>query len=324
MTLQQLKYAVEVANKSSISRAAKGLYISQPSLSNAIRDLENELNIHIFIRTNKGISLSNEGRIFLQSARHIVQEAESIENRYKGNQTQKYFSISAQHYAFVLRAFAVLMKQVADTDAEYDLHIREAEMMQVIDDVAASRSEIGIIYTGIYGEADTKRLINGKNLMLCELFTSEIYVLLNKKHPLSKKEKICVLELKNYPYVSFEQGELSSNYFYEDISCIHEHKKNIKVSDRSEMFFLMKQINAFTIGKRMLDPELHGRDLVAIPLDVKEVIKVSAIWQKNICLSPLAELFMEQVSLEIEKMKQKDEKLVIEKRYGKKRTAFEG
>jgi len=105
MTLQQLKYVIEVARSRSISKAAQALFISQPSLSNALKELEKEIGVKIFSRTNKGIHVTKEGSEFLGYARQVLEQAELLENRYYNNAApQHHFAVSAQHYAFAVSA----------------------------------------------------------------------------------------------------------------------------------------------------------------------------------------------------------------------------
>ena len=145
MTLQQLKYVVTVAETGTITEAAGKLYISQPSLTNAIHELEREMQIVIFNRTNKGISLSKEGDIFLGYARQVLEQAEILEDKYKGEGSgKKQFCVSTQHYSFAVNAFVDLIKKYGQE--EYDFSLRETQTYEIIEDVAKMRSEIGILF----------------------------------------------------------------------------------------------------------------------------------------------------------------------------------
>ena len=155
MTLQQLKYIVTVAQTGTITEAAGKLYISQPSLTNAIHELEKEMNITIFNRTNKGISVSKEGEEFLSYARQILDQAAILEDKYKGdNGGRKQYCISTQHYSFAVNAFVDLIKQFGQD--EYDFSLRETQTYEIIEDVARLRSEIGILFINDFNEAVIK------------------------------------------------------------------------------------------------------------------------------------------------------------------------
>ena len=151
MTLQQLKYAITVAETGTITEAANKLYISQPSLTNAIHELEKEMNIIIFNRTNKGISISKEGEDFLGYARQVLEQAAILEDKYKGdNGGKKKFCVSTQHYSFAVNAFVDLIKKFGQD--EYDFSLRETQTYEIIEDVARMRSEIGILFLNDFNE----------------------------------------------------------------------------------------------------------------------------------------------------------------------------
>lgn len=134
MTLQQLKYIVEIVNRGSMREAASRLYVSQPSLSAAVKELETELGFDIFIRSNKGISLSMQGSEFLGYARQVLEQAELLENRFLGKKpARRIFSVSAQHYAFAVNAFVSLIREYDAT--EYEFAIRETKTHEIVEDV---------------------------------------------------------------------------------------------------------------------------------------------------------------------------------------------
>ena len=209
MTLQQLRYVITVAQKGTISEAAKELFISQPSLTNAIRELEKEMNITIFNRTNKGVAVSTEGEQFLGYARQVLEQANLLESAYKTSVRDKQrFSVSTQHYAFVVNAFVDLIKELPQN--EYDFSIRETQTYEIIDDVATMKSEIGIIYLNAFNEAALTKIIKSKGLCFNELFIAKPHIFVTAEHPLANKESVTMEELADYPYLSFEQGNHNS------------------------------------------------------------------------------------------------------------------
>mgnify|MGYP000271990928 CR=1 FL=1 len=193
MTLQQLRYVITVAQKGTISEAAKELFISQPSLTNAIRELEKEMNITIFNRTNKGVAVSTEGEQFLGYARQVLEQANLLESAYKTSVRDKQrFSVSTQHYAFVVNAFVDLIKELPQN--EYDFSIRETQTYEIIDDVATMKSEIGIIYLNAFNEAALMKIIKSKGLCFNELFIAKPHIFVTAEHPLANKESVTMDE----------------------------------------------------------------------------------------------------------------------------------
>lgn len=167
MTLQQLKYAITVAETGTITEAANKLYISQPSLTNAIHELEKEMNIIIFNRTNKGISISKEGEDFLGYARQVLEQAAILEDKYKGNNGgKKKFCVSTQHYSFAVNAFVDLIKKFGQD--EYDFSLRETQTYEIIEDVAKMRSEIGILFLNDFNEKVITKILKSYDLELLE------------------------------------------------------------------------------------------------------------------------------------------------------------
>lgn len=224
LTLQQLKYVIEVANRGSINEAAKRLFISQPSLSNAIKDLEEEMQLEIFERSNKGISLSKEGVEFLSYARQVVEQAELLESRYlNAKPSPQHFSVSTQHYAFAVNAFVSLVREYGQE--EYELTLRETKTYEIIEDVKSLRSEIGILYLNEFNGKVINKLLKTANLQFISLFTAKPHIFISINNPLANQSIVTIDQLQNYPYLSFDQGEYNSFHFSEEILSTMTHKK---------------------------------------------------------------------------------------------------
>ena len=246
MTLQQLKYVITVAETGTITEAAKKLYISQPSLTNAIHDLEKEMNVEIFHRTNKGIDISKEGEDFLGYARQVLEQAAILEDKYKnGSGGKKQFCVSTQHYSFAVNAFVDLIQQYGQE--EYDFSLRETQTYEIIEDVAKMKSEIGILFLNEFNEKVLRKLMKANDLEFHPLFTARPHVFISRRHPLADHTIITNEELEAYPYLSFEQGEHNSFYFSEEIFSTTERKKNIRVRDRATLFNLLIGLNGYTV-----------------------------------------------------------------------------
>ncbi len=291
MTLQQLKYAIEIANCGSINIAAKKLFISQPSLSNAVRELETELNKTIFQRTNRGISVTVDGAEFLGYARQVIEQAELLEKRYLNvKPSAQHFSVSTQHYAFAINAFVDLIKEYGKD--EYEFSLKETKTYEIIDDVKNLRSEIGILYLNEFNSKVLNKLLKENNLKFTKLFVAKPHVFISVKNPLAKKNQVTLNDLEDYPYLSFEQGEFNSFHFSEEIQSTLSHRKSIRVSDRATLFNLLIGLNGYTISTGIISSDLNGNDIIPVPLDIEEDITVGWISHKSITLSQLGNVYI--------------------------------
>lgn len=292
MTLQQLRYAITVAETGTITEAAKKLYISQPSLTNAIHELEKEMNLVIFQRTNKGILLSGEGEEFLGYARQVLEQASILEDKYKGNGGgKKQFCVSTQHYSFAVNAFVDLIKEYGQE--EYDFSLRETQTYEIIEDVAHMRSEIGILFLNDFNETVLRKILKTNDLEFHELFVAKPHVFISRKHPLADRQVITNQELEAYPYLSFEQGEHNSFYFSEEIFSTSERKKNIRVRDRATLFNLLIGLNGYTVCSGVIDKKLNGKDIIAVPLQDEGDMRIGYITHRKAVPGGLAATYLE-------------------------------
>lgn len=292
MTLQQLKYVVAVADKGTISKASKELFVSQPSLTNAIRELEKEMNISIFNRTNKGTVVSQEGEKFLRYARQVLEQASLLESAFKGNVKQKKsFCVSTQHYSFAVNAFVDLIKEYGQD--EYDFSIRETQTYEIIEDVAHMRSEIGILFLNDFNEVVLHKILKSNDLKFHKLFVAKPHVFISRRHPLADHKVITNEELEAYPYLSFEQGEHNSFYFSEEIFSASERKKNIRVRDRATLFNLLIGLNGYTVCSGVIDKKLNGKDIIAVPLADESDMRIGYITHNKAVLSRIGTTYLE-------------------------------
>ncbi|BFT73838.1 MULTISPECIES: LysR family transcriptional regulator [Paenibacillus] len=299
-TLQQLKYVIEVANRRSINEAAKRLFITQPSLSNAIKDLEEEIQISIFERSNKGITLSKEGVEFLSYARQVVEQAELLESRYlNAKPSPQHFSVSTQHYAFAVNAFVSLIQEFGLD--EYEFALRETKTHEIIEDVQTLRSEIGILYLNEFNEKVINKMLKSANLQFNSLFKAKPHVFISVKNPLASQSIVTIEQLEEYPYLSFDQGEYNSFHFSEEILSTISHKKSIRVTDRATLFNLLIGLNGYTISTGVLNADLNGNEIIPVPLDCEETIHVGWISHKNTMLTKLGAAYVEALKQAISK-----------------------
>lgn len=292
MTLQQLKYVITVAETGTITEAANQLFISQPSLTNAIHELEKEMNIVIFNRTNKGISLSKEGEGFLGYARQVLEQAAILEDKYKRNGGgKKQFCVSTQHYSFAVNAFVDLIKEYGQE--EYDFSLRETQTYEIIEDVARLRSEIGILFLNDFNQAVINKILKSYDLEFHLLFIAKPHVFISRSHPLAEKKVITNQELEIYPYLSFEQGEHNSFYFSEEIFSEFERKKNIRVRDRATLFNLLIGLNGYTVCSGVIDKKLNGSEIIAVPLADESDMRIGYITHRKGIISRLGNSYLE-------------------------------
>jgi DNA-binding transcriptional LysR family regulator len=294
MTLQQLKYFIEAANCGSITKAAERLFIAQPSLSNALRDLETEIGHELVTRTPKGISLTTDGAEFLGYARQVVEQASLLEQRWLNKKpSRRLCSISTQHYAFAVNAFVNMVKK---TDAEeYEYTLREARTFEIVQDVKNLRSELGILYMNNFNRQVLEKLLRENNLTFHPLFTAVPHVFISTSNPLARKKYVTLKDLADYPRLSFEQGDYNSFYFSEEILSTEYAKKDIHVGDRATIFNLMIGLNGYTISTGIVSADLNGDDITAVPLRVNDSIEVGWISHKDIQLTRQAAMYLEEL-----------------------------
>lgn len=292
MTLTQLQYVVAIADTKSMNKAASVLFVSQPALSGAVKELEDELSTQLFVRTNKGIVVTTEGEEFLRYARQMVELGNLVEERFGGKTiAKKKFSVSMQHYSFAVEAFIELAKEFEV--GEYELAVHETKTHEVIDNVKNYRSELGVIYKNEFNKKAMKKILDENDLEFIPLYDCRIFVYLSKNHPLADKDKIKMEELMEYPCLSFEQGDKSSFYFAEEVFSTLSYKQIIKADDRATMLNLMTGLNGYTLCSGIICQKLNGEMHISVPLDTQDTITIGYIKRKNIPLSMLGSRYIE-------------------------------
>lgn len=295
MTLAQLKYAITAAKAGSMNEAAKLLFIAQPSLSAAIRDLEEEIGMEIFRRSNKGISLTPQGEEFIAYAGQVVTQYDLIESRYiEKKNIKKKFSVSTQHYTFAVDAFVKMVKQFGMDEYEFAIH--ETKTYEVIEDVKDFKSEIGVLYLNDFNAKVLKKLFAEYGLEFHPILDCHIYVYMWKEHPLADKREITLEELEGYPCLSFEQGKNNSFYFAEEVLSTYHYKQLIKANDRATLLNLMVGLNAYTLCSGIICEELNGSDYCAVRLNSEETMTIGYLSRKGVAISALGEKYIEELT----------------------------
>ena len=298
MTLQQLHYVITVSEAGSMNKASELLYIAQPSLTSAIKELEKELGIIIFNRSGRGVTLTNDGAEFLMYARQLYGQYEVLTEKYgMGGTLKKKFGVSTQHYSFAVKAFVETVKRF--DASKYEFAIRETKTREVISDVATSRSEIGILYMSDFNRKALSKMLESNDLKFTHIIDCAPYVYLWKGHPLANERSISFSQLTDYPCLSFEQGDNSSFYYAEEILSENEYPQTVKANDRATMLNLMRGLCGYTLCSGIICEELNGTDYVAVPFAddgvPDTVMEIGYITKKNTILSNMGKLYIENV-----------------------------
>lgn len=294
MTLQQLRYLIAIAECGSISAAAHNLFISQSSLSVAVKDVEQETGVRIFQRSNRGITLTNDGIELLGYARQVVEQADLMEQRYKantGNVAQR-LAVSTQHYAFCTEAFIDFVE--AQSMESYTFTLRETRTGEIIEDVRDFRSDIGVLYLDKFNERVLRKTLEDANLTFTSLFRCKPHIFVGERHPLAGREVVSIDELETYPRYSFEQGTSNSFYFSEEPLASLPHSRNIVISDRGTLANLLMNHNGYTVSTGILSSEMHT-GIVSLQLETDEEMNMGYILHAQRRPSHLVEQYIEHL-----------------------------
>lgn len=294
MTIQQLRYVIAIAECGSISMAAERMFVAQPSVSKSVAELEKEMGITIFNRSNKGVYLSEDGTNFLSYARQVIEQTELLERQFKAAApTRRVFAVSSQHYAFVVNAFVELVKEYGQD--KYEFTLRELKTAEIIEDVRTRRSDIGILFMSRFNREVITHILANEDMEFVKLFTAKPHVFISKKNPLAGKKKITLEELKEYTRLTYDQGLKNSFYFAEELHITEESPKNIVVSDRATLFNLLIGLDGYTIASGVLSSDLNGDNIVSIPLVSDEYMDIGYITLKDRPLNAITNRYIEQL-----------------------------
>ena len=300
MTLQQLKYALTIADCGSMNEAAKQLFISQPSLSETMKELETEIGLDIFLRSNRGIVITPAGEEFLGYARQVTEQFGLLQSKYIDKKVKEKFSVSTQHYTFAVKAFVETVKQIGMEQYEFAVH--ETTTISVIENVKNFKSEIGVLYENDFNEKVLNKMFKENGLEFVELFSCDTFVYLWSGHPLAKQDVITMEELDEYPCLSFDQGKNNSLYLAEEMKSTYEYRRLIKANDRATLLNLMIGLNAYTLCSGIICEDLNGNDYKAVPLKETEKMRIGYIKRKGAKVSHIGELYIEELKKYKEKV----------------------
>ena len=293
ITLQQLQSFVEVAAEGSITAAADLLYIAQPTMSAAMKDLEARVGRTLLIRSARGITLTTDGTEFLGYARQVLEQVALLEQRYLGGTpSRRLLGVSTQHYSFAVDAFVRMVK--ASGADEYEFTLRETRTWDIIEDVRTLRSELGILYRNDFNRNVIDKLLRDSGLVFHPLFIAEPHIFVSRKNPIAARERATLADLADLPRLTFDQGANNSFYFAEEILSTLSSKQEIRVSDRATIFNLMIGLNGYTISTGIISDDLDP-EIVGVPLDVDERIEIGWIGPSAIPLTAQAQRYLDEV-----------------------------
>ncbi|MBE5910220.1 LysR family transcriptional regulator [Pseudobutyrivibrio sp.] len=305
MTLQQVLYALTIQECGSMNKAAEKLYIVQPTLTSAIQELENEVGLTIFMRTNKGVIVTPEGQEFLDDIRGFYRQYDTVMQKYSGEGNYKRkFGVSTQHYTFAVRAFVDMAKQY-DMN-EFDFALRETTTMDIIKDVSSLKSEIGILYLNELNRKGLNRLFTEHALEFHSLIQCRAFVYLWHEHPLAQMESIGIEDLQDYPCMFFEQGD-NAEFLAEEILSENFYPKMLRVTDRSTMLNLVKALNGYTLCSGIVWGDYNGDGYIVVPFRGDEenpnsIMDIGFITKKNAVMSKMGKQYLDEIYKALEQI----------------------
>ncbi len=300
MTIQQCKYVLAVTKTGSFNEAAKQLFIAQSSLSISIKSLEQELNIKIFERCGNGVYLTDEGAEFVKYATQICENNDLIAERYNDKNIQQKLYISTQHYDFIADIFGNFLREINSNS--YRFSIREIKTHSVIHDVETARCDIGVIAIKDCDYEIMKRYLGKRKLLFTPVLEATPHVFFRKDHPLAKCEKINISELKDYPYVSYEQGEHNSSVFTEELMNVFYIDKHIEISDRATLMNVLMLTDSYTIGTGLMPSALNKGDIISVPFENQGYYIIGYLLNTERKISDIMKKFISLMEVTLKKL----------------------
>lgn len=301
MTLNQLKYVIALSKETSINDAAKKLFISQPSLTAALKALEQEIGFDIFIRNKSGISLTVKGAEFLGYAKSVMEQFDILDAKYiSKDNVKRTFHVSMQHYTFAVNAFVEVINQYGMDEYEFEIH--ETKTHEVIENVKNQKSELGVLYLNEYNKAVLEKMFKESGLTFTPLFECSIYVYMSKSNPLSDRDEVTMEDLDEYPCLAFAQGDYNSFYFAEEVLSTYDYKRMVRANDRATLLNLMVGINGYTLCSGIICEDLNGTDYCAVKLKTDEKMTIGYISRKSAVLSEIGQQYINELSKYKEKV----------------------
>lgn len=299
MNLMHIKYAVEVANEGSINKAAEKLYVGQPNLSRAIKELEASLGVKIFERSAKGMGLTSDGETFIRYAKTILRQVDEVESIFNGSgSVKKRFSISVPRASYISDAFARFSHSLTN-EAEAEIIYKETNSLRAIKNILHEDYKLGIIRYAENYDKYFKTMLDEKDMQY-EMITEFSYVLaMSRDNPLASAKKITFDALKDYieiahadPYVpSLPLSQVRKEELPDNIG------RRIFVFERASQFELLSENPETFMWVSPIPQKLLDRyDLVQIPCEEnKKIYKDILIYKRDYKLTALDKAFIDEL-----------------------------
>lgn len=294
MTLQQLRYLVEISKHDSISQAAAALFVTQPSISKAIRELETELQIRILNRTNKGVLFTNAGNELLFYAKILLEQAESVKDHFNPQNADRLtrLSISAQHYGFAIASLNRLLERMGER--KYELMVREGKTADVIDDVSSGKSVLGILSYNDLAKSFFERSFLTKGLDFVPLQSFHQHIYIRREHPLAANPFVTCEQLASFPFVTYQQDDVPL-YFSESDFVSGNASQRVYVRDRGTMNEILAYTDCYNVGTGCITPHYMHPNIISIPIQGGHRIQVGYLKQHEVSLSEDILLYLEDL-----------------------------
>ena len=290
MNIQQLRYVVAIANSGTFREAAEKMYVSQPSLSISVRDLEKELGFKIFRRTSSGTFLTRRGMEFYEKAQELVKGFDVFQNQYANPEEERdEFSIASQHYDFLPPTITAFSERYPDYK---NFRIFESTTVQILDEVAQGHSEIGIIYLNNQNKKGIMQRVEKLGLEVIELIPFQTHIYLREGHPLAQKEELVMEDLADLPTVRFTQEKDEYLYYSENFVDTSASSQMFNVTDRATLNGILERTDAYATGSGFLDSDsVNGITVIRLKDNLDN--RMVYVKREEVELSQAGTLFVE-------------------------------
>lgn len=296
MTLLQMNYILEIDRCGSMNKAAQSLFVSQSALSSAISEVEKELGLTIFHRSNRGIALTEDGRELVAQIAPIVEQSRRL-SRYYGRRKagdRARLSIASQRYPFCAKAFVEVLHRMEEQPLQAAL--KEMDMPAVIQDVASGGSGLGVIFVSDLTERAIRRSLEEKDLVFEPLVTLRPHVFLRRGHPLAGETSVTVEQLRPYPHAVFTQSDSDLNFAEEAVAGTGvDFARMIYVCDRATIYNVMAHTDCVSTGSGILPEGYADEGLAAIPLGDGRDMRLGVIRRRGHPLTEPEQSFVERL-----------------------------
>lgn len=290
MNIQQLRYVVAIANSGTFREAAEKMYVSQPSLSISVRDLEKELGFKIFRRTSSGTFLTRRGMEFYEKSQELVKGFDIFQNQYANPEEEKdEFSVASQHYDFLPPTITAFSERYPDYK---NFRIFESTTVQTLDEVAQGHSEIGIIYLNNQNKKGIMQRVEKLGLEVIELIPFHTHIYLREGHPLAQKEELVMEDLADLPTVRFTQEKDEYLYYSENFVDTSASSQMFNVTDRATLNGILERTDAYATGSGFLDSDsVNGITVIRLKDNLDN--RMVYVKREEVELSQAGTLFVE-------------------------------